>query len=334
MTENRVSEKVYVIGSGAIGGLVGGYLTKKFGKENISLVDINKEHIKAIRDKGLRIYDKGQKNHQLETIDVNIITPDKINKENLENVILATKSYDNDSSLKGLRSDVQMLVLQNGYDKRIETFYNAVRGVEFGFACQIKEPGVIYNAVKGKYILGNLEKVHQGVKSWGDLLNSSGIKAETTNEIEGYLWSKLLINSALNPVSAIKKYSFREIIENKDSRELFKKLYREGYPIVKRKVEELKQKLGNFIGPSAIVNSIFKNEVLSDFILGLVAKKFGEVESSMLQDIRKNKPTEIEFINGEIINLGKKYDINTPLNNWIYEEIKKLEPKSKERIKC
>ena len=137
----------------------------------------------------------------------------------------------------------------------------------------------------------------------------------------------MLINSALNPLSAIKGCSFKNLIETRESRELFKELYIEGYPIVKRKSKELKQKLGSFLGPPNIVNRIFKNQRLSDFVLKRVAGKFGEVESSMLQDIRRNRQVEIDYINGVVIKLGKDYGIETPKNNWIYKEVKKLEPK-------
>jgi 2-dehydropantoate 2-reductase len=116
-------------------------------------------------------------------------------------------------------------------------------------------------------------------------------------------------------------------MENRESRELFKELYKEGYPIVKIKSNESKQKLGNFLGPPNIVNWIFKNQRLSDFVLKGVAGKFGEVESSMLQDVRRNRQVEVDYINGVVIKLGKEYGIETPKNNWIYKEVKKLEPK-------
>ena len=322
-----MSKKIYVVGAGAIGGLVGARLTGKLGKGNVTLIDIDEEHVKAIRDKGLRIYDKGQDNPQLEVAEVDITTPDTINKETLDNVILATKAYSNNRAVEGLREEVSILVLQNGYDERLAKFHNAARGIEFGFACQVKEPGYIFNAVKGKYVLGSSDGIHRGVGIWAELLNEAGIKAETRSNIDCYLWSKLLVNSALNPVSAVKGFSFQTLIETCESRELFKALYKEGYPIVKRKSNELEQKLGSFLGPPCIVNRLFQNQRLSDFVLKKVAKKFGEVESSMLQDVRRNRQTEIDYINGAIIRLGKEYDIATPHNNWIYQEIKNLEPK-------
>jgi 2-dehydropantoate 2-reductase len=327
MPEKVINKKLYVIGAGAIGGLVGGYLTRKFGKENVILVDTDKEHVKAIRDRGLKIYDKGQKYPHQSTIDVSITTPNDIDVKMLDNVILATKSYSNSIALKGLRKEISMLILQNGYDEKVLEFPNAVRGVEFGFACKVDEPGHIFNAVKGKYVLGSSNGVSKDVEEWARILNSAGIKAETKVNIDGYLWSKLLINSALNPVSAVTKYSFKELIDTQESRELFKDLYKEGYPIVKKKTDELGQKLGSFIGPPNIVNLIFQFSKLSDFVLNKVSDKFGQVESSMLQDIRRARQTEVDHINGAIIRLGEKYGIETPKNKWIYQEIKKLEPK-------
>jgi len=317
--------KIYIIGAGAIGSLIGSFLTRKFGKGKIVLVDVDEEHIDAIKKNGLKVFDKGSKSPGLETVDVTIVSADQIDKSKLENVILATKSYSNDESLKDLRKDIPMLVLQNGYDERLEEFPNVIRGVEFGFACQIKEPGYVFNAVKGKYVMGRSAGMATHVADWAAIFNESGIKVDIKENIDGYLWSKLLINSALNPVSAVMKCSFKELIENDISRELFKELYVESYPIIKRKADELDQKLGSFIGPPNIADWVFKQPSISDFLLKRIAGKFGEVESSMLQDVRKNRPTEIDFINGVIIRLGKKYGIETPRNEWIHEEITNYE---------
>ncbi|MBW8016951.1 MAG: ketopantoate reductase family protein [Planctomycetes bacterium] len=318
-------DTIYIIGAGAIGSLVGSFLTRKFGKEKVVLVDVDEEHIDAAQKNGLKVFDKGTKSPRLETVDINITSAEKIDKAKLENVILATKSYSNDEALKGLKKDIPLLVLQNGYDERLNEFPNAVRGVEFGFACQIKEPGYVFNAVKGKYVMGTSAGLTTHVADWAAMFNESDIKADMKENIDGYMWSKLLINSALNPVSAIKKCSFKELIETDESRELFKALYVESYPVVKRKADELNQKLGSFIGPPDIANWIFKKPSVSDFLLKMIAGKFGEVESSMLQDVRKNRPTEIDFINGAIVRLGKEYGIETPKNEWICKEITNYE---------
>lgn len=321
-------KKIYVIGAGAIGSLIGGYLTQTYGKNNVCLVDIDREHVDAIRKNKLRINNQGKQ----QEIDVNILFPDEVNKKDLEHVILSTKAYSNQEVLSYLQDSMNILILQNGYDENLEKLPNAVRGIEFGFACQVKQPGLIYNAVEGRYVLGKLnQKIDSDVDFWQETFNQpgiwnetlslSGIPTETTSNIEAYLWSKLLINSALNPVSAITGYSLKAIVENKDSRKLFTDIYRESYAVVKKKTA----KLASFIGPPKLINRLFKYPSLSKFALSLVAKKFGDVESSMLQDVRKGRKTEIDYINGIIINLGKQFSIETPLNNQIYSLVKEIE---------
>jgi 2-dehydropantoate 2-reductase len=51
-------------------------------------------------------------------------------------------------------------------------------------------------------------------------------------------------------------------------------------------------------------------------------------ESSMIQDIRLKKKTEIDFLNGAIVNLGKKINTDTPYNSLVYNMLKVLEDKA------
>lgn len=320
-------EKIYIIGAGAIGSLVGSHLIGKFGKDNVILVDNDEEQVKAIRDNGLHFWDHSKNQNRFQKVEANIVTPDEIKKENLESVILSTKSYSNDESLNGLDPNVNMLVLQNGYDKRIEGFNNVVRGIEFGFACEVANPGLAINFVKGGYVLGSSgKKVHKGVRGWAELLDDAGIENKTTDSLNGYLWSKVLINSALNPLSAVRGSSFGELMNDKNSRKLFTQLYTEAYPLAKRHVEEFGEKLGSFEGSPALANFAFKIPIVSDMILiHKLAKKYKNVRSSMLQDIEKGRQTEIDFINGQIIGLGEKYGVKTPFNKEIYGAVKRLE---------
>jgi len=314
-------QRIHVIGAGAIGSLVGGRLAQAIGRENVLLVDTDEEQVRAIRDKGLTIEDCGRKNTRPETIAVDIATPDKIDKGSLDTLILATKAYSNEESLKGLRRDVRMLVLQNGFDERLDEFVNATRGVEFGYACQVKEPGYVYNALAGRYIVGRSGGIEAGTAEWAGMLNKAGIPTVATGAIESWLWSKLLINSALNPVSALEGYSFREVIAHRMSRRLFKQLYVEAYPVLSRKSAEHGQKLANIVGSPPIVNLILRTPMLSEVMLRLAAEKFGDVESSMLQDIRRGRQTEVHYINGAIVRLAALYGMSTPRHEWVCEQL-------------
>ncbi len=320
-----VDDNILIVGAGAIGGLVGAHLTESIGKNRVTLIDNDPAHVQTVKRRGLTIADRSSRNGHIRTVDVRIEFPDFLAKNEQNNIILATKTYSNAEVLPLLSRRAQLLVLQNGYDCRIERFPNAVKGVEFGFACQVRKPGRIYNAIRGRYVLGHPDGINDAVVNWVRLLNSANIRADTTDRIDGFLWSKLLINSALNPVSAISDSSLKHLIETRWSRELFKNLYTEGYPIVLAKCRQLRQKLGRFLGPPSLVNWIFTRPHLSDSVLKLVAARFGDVESSMLQDIRRKRPTEIDWINGAISRLGLQYRIPTPVNDWIIGQVANLE---------
>lgn len=304
--------KIYIIGTGAIGGLIGSYLVRRYGKDNISFIEKDEEQIEAIRKNKLRVLDEGNKLN-LEKIDVNIFHPNELKCE-LENILLCTKAYNNHEALSLIPDTARVLVLQNGYDERLNVLENLTRGIEFGFACKVQEPGFVYNAVRGKYALGKLYTDSDlDVKYWSNLLGNAGIRTKVSSNIEGFLWSKLLINSALNPVSAITGYSFSEIVDDSKSLMLFRELYMEGYPIVKERVNTL----GSFITSPRLINLAFKNQKLSNLILRKVASKYGAVESSMLQDVKRGRLTEIDYINGQIIKLGREFNLPTPLNSQI-----------------
>ena len=317
--------EICIIGAGAIGGLVGSRLTKKYGTGKVVLVDTDKRHVRAIEKNGLRVYDKSAKKPRLETIPVNITTDDKIDKSEFEKVILATKSYSNDRALEGLPSEANILVLQNGFDERTAAFANSVRGVEFGFGCKVTEPGFILNTTKGKYFLGNLSGSCDKADEWAGTLNDAEVNCRVKSNIDGYLWSKVLINSALNPVTALYGLTFKQLVQSKTARYLFKALYIEGYPVVKKKCG----KLGSVIAPPGLTSWLLGRKVLSDVVLKAIGAKYGEIESSMLQDIRNNRQTEIDFINGQIIKLAENYNIKTPLNIRMYRQLKDMESKSR-----
>jgi len=319
-------DHIHIIGAGAIGGLIGAHLTKKLGKSRVTLVDNDPVHVDAIRERGLKILDEGVRPAWSETVDVEITNTGELRFSDATDIIVAVKAYSNGDVLPHLSKEANLLVLQNGWDERLNSFANAVRSVEFGFACKVDQPGLVFNAVKGRYLLGTCDGNSEKAEPWAELLSSAGIDSRTAENITGYVWSKVLVNSCLNPVSAIFDYSFGEVVGNERSRQLFRELYLEGYPVIKRHCRELGQKPGSLIGPPGLIYALSKSRVLSDCLLKAAAGKFGDVESSMLQDVRRDRPTEIDFINGQIIALGKRLGMDTPKNKWIYDEIKKMEP--------
>ena len=60
-------------------------------------------------------------------------------------------------------------------------------------------------------------------------------------------------------------------------------------------------------------------------LIPVAMKKHRNIEPSMLQDLKKNKPCEIDAINGVVCEFGRKYGVKTPINDRIVEIIKKIQ---------
>jgi 2-dehydropantoate 2-reductase len=119
------------------------------------------------------------------------------------------------------------------------------------------------------------------------------------------IWKKAIINSAINPLTAIAKCKNGYLLENPYLERLLEKICEEGIEVAKT------------IG-------LDMNERLVEKAKS-IARATAENYSSMLQSIMRKKKTEIDSINGKIVEIGKKYGIPTPINEALVALIKGME---------
>lgn len=138
------------------------------------------------------------------------------------------------------------------------------------------------------------------------LLNAAGIMTETSRTIKSELWSKTLYNCALNPLGAVMGVPYGELdappswhIIGKIIQEAFAVVAAEGVTLPWQSAEEYLSYLRTVQLPATALH-----------------------HSSMLQDISRGRPTEIGFINGAVIERGKKHGIPTPYNCCIADLIR------------
>jgi 2-dehydropantoate 2-reductase len=124
--------------------------------------------------------------------------------------------------------------------------------------------------------------------------------------VEGTIWSKLLINAAINPLTAILHLKNGELLNYVETREIMQSTAEEGARIAKAKKLTLK-----WVDPFAQVER--------------VCQATAENYSSMLQDILNHKRTEIDFINGAIVREGESVGIPTPINSTLTRLVKAVE---------
>jgi 2-dehydropantoate 2-reductase len=306
--------KVAIIGTGPSGGILGAFLVQK--GVDVTLVDIWKAHIEAIRNHGLQIMGVSSQtvrfdNDHLKTS----ISELKDTAINLVFISVKTpylKQVVQDLE-KVISDDTLVVIHQNGAgneDILVETFGagRSFRNV-INYAGNILKPGIIdmtfFNPPN--FVGAVLPEKNDTARSIAELISSSEFKTEFHEKIQHAVWKKVILNAALAPVCAITGQTMREAMEFGDTNNLASGIIKEGIKVT--------EALGIHFGSD-----------FHDICMGYLSKG-GHHKPSMLIDIENKNPTEIEFLNGKIVELGAKFDIPVPLNDATTTYVKALESK-------
>jgi len=290
--------KIAVLGAGAIGLLFGGLLSKK---NDVTLVG-RKAHIQAITKNGLKITGKTNLN-------VHISAVDSISKidSSLDLLILTVKSYDTETAINEAKNIIEnntiVLSLQNGLDNiekicRIIDKKNVISGVTT-HGVFFSKSGLIKHTGTGETILGELNgKQTERIVNIVNCFNQSGIKTILSRDISKEIWYKAIINSSINPLTAIFECKNGYLLEN---------------PILEKLVEKI-CKESAMIANAEGVNISYESTL--EKTKEIIRNTSGNY-SSMLQSIRKGGKTEIDSINGKLVEIGKKNNVETLFNEFL-----------------
>ena len=302
--------KIVVVGSGAIGSLYGAFLSRLEDTEVI-LIGRN-PHVSAIQERGLKI--KGILGEHVFKMKA-MKFANEVDEADL--VIVTTKTYDTLTAAQSAKhlidGGASVLLIQNGLGTedlvakalkttkvlRATTCMGALRtspGVVTATGCGLTEIGSRYPE--------NYDLVEKLTK----MMREVGFDVRSSDNIEGVVWTKTLVNCGINPVGALTGLTNGEVYKNKALRGLIVKLVEEAVQVVEALGIEL------------------TTEDPVRYALG-TAKATGENTNSMLQDLQAGKRTEIDAITGEVIRLAKELGIETPSSEAVYALVKALESK-------
>ncbi|MDI9609812.1 MAG: 2-dehydropantoate 2-reductase [Archaeoglobaceae archaeon] len=217
--------------------------------------------------------------------------------------LFTVKAYDTDEAGKALSKVNPGIVctVQNGIgvEKILSKYTEKVlRGVT-SYGANLRDFGHVVYAGEGQIYLPNDELGKEAV----ELLKKSSLRIELVKDIEFRVWAKAVINSVINPLTAICRIRNGRIVENEEIWKLALKIAKEG--------ENLLRSFG------------FEFDAVSE--VKRVALATAKNRSSMLQDIERGKRTEIDYINGAIIENCSKLGLDCSANEFIYLLIKGIE---------
>lgn len=314
------------MGAGATGTIMGALIAQ--GGEDIVLVSADRDHVEALNKNGATI--SGGMDL---TVPVNAVLPNELDGT-FDLVIYSVKSTADDVALPQivphLHKDSVVLTTQNGVpEEKVASYVGEERtlgGSIVGWAAALDAPGVARLAGKPEemtYKIGELNgEVTPRIKAVQAILNHAG-KAVIAEDLAGMRWTKLLINVSMSGLSAALGCPFGFILDNEKAIETALTL----------KVETLKtaQALGItiesviFKTPDEFIATLRENPQNAKQALREMFDGQRNGKPSMLQDLEKGKPTEVESINGFLANKAQEAGVDAPVNDTILQIIRAIQ---------
>ena len=320
--------KYAIYGAGSLGTVLGAYLTKN--GVNIELVNRNKAHTEALKKNGATIKGTVEMN-----VPVKAITPDEMEGKYDVIFLLTKQLFNNDvvNFLKPFLSDNGVIVtLQNGIpEPGIAEIVgnNHTMGCTVEWGATLAEPGVSILTSEPdslSFHMGKMEGITDEQFNLVKNLLEKMCPVHTEDNLLGARWSKLLINATFSGLGTVVGGTFGSVSEDKEVRKIAIKCMKECIDVGRASGVTFAPVQGKDITKLFYYTNPIK-KAFGLFLMPIAMKKHRLLEPSMLQDLKKGKPCEIDAINGVVCEWGKKLNIPTPVNDRIVEVVKKEQSK-------
>ena len=329
-TTPQKKPKILVMGAGAVGSLVGGYLA--LGGNDVTLIG-RKKHVDAINSNGLCIKLGGVERSGIKENLKAVQDAGELN-DTFDIVIISVKSFDTPTVLEQLRNTITegttLLSLQNGISNEA-VIHNAYpkNTLLAGIICMtlnfVTSGHIDCADDKGGIAIGLYSGNSMDAVNAVTALRASGLEVDYHEKnADRIKWSKMLLNISSNVLNAITGLSYKEILTDKLYGTLAVNALKETLAVMKKEnIEPIRL-------PGYNVEALAKLCKAPNFIVRKVMVKMADSNkntvTSMQKDLTKLKnskekntghSTELSELNGKIVELGKKHHISTPANRQL-----------------
>ena len=302
-----------VIGLGPVGSILAAHLAKS--EVDVVVEDAMPNIRSKVRQDGIHISGITQLTTRIDKVADSI---PEVAKFGAEIVFIVTKACYLKDILPEIRQiytpRMKIVSFQNGLDN--ERFIAEQLGIDTAYRVVInyagnlvgpgnatmnwfQPPNYVGALCKGKYTTDDI------TRKIASIMTAAGLETEETSDIKRHVWEKTILNSALCSICAVTGQTMKEAMEFEHSRNLAIEIMEEGLRVAKADGYD------------------FGAEALAQFTSYL--EKGGAHKPSMLIDVEKKRPTEVDFMSGAIAHSGKIYRIPTPVNSTFTDLLKTLE---------
>jgi len=306
--------KIAIVGVGPIGGILAAHLarTGRF----IVLCDVQKPHLDAIKKRGLSITGFLEMTAKCERVAYSVSELSKFPE--LDTIILCTKASVLPrlipEIIKIARPGMRFISCQNGLDNEeflAESFgRNNVLRIVVNFAgSQMGDGHIAMSFFNPPNYIGALaDRGELLACQMAGMMSEAGLETQFTQNIKKYEWEKVILNAALSAMCALTRKPMKDMMDFRQTGMLAEELMREGIKVAQADGIQLDE-------------GFFEHGIQ-------YLKKAGYHRTSMHQDILRRLPTEIDWLNGRIVERGRTLGLETPYNFAITALIKGLEMES------
>ena len=293
--------KIAVVGAGAMGSVYAALLAE--GGNAVSVVDVDEEHVEAIRADGLRV--TGASGDLTVAIDANT-RPAEVGLVDL--VVIATKSIDVAAAARSaaplIDERTTVLTIQNGLGAAdvvagIVPPEQLMVGVAGGFGASVVAPGHAHHH--------GLELVRLGERSGpattrteriADVWRGAGFTVKTYDDVPRLQWEKLICNVCYSGPCAVLELTMRGLVENANAWEVGRRCAQEALDV------------GRACGVALEIDDC--DAYVREYGLAIA-----DARPSVLLDLLAGRPCEVEWINGAVPREGARVDVPAPTNELV-----------------
>lgn len=299
-----MSQHVAVLGAGAMGSLFGGLLAE--GGLEVTLIDPWKEHIECIDRDGLKMVGFGGDR----VIPIGATT-NAADVKSADIVFVQCKANFNAAAAQSVRhlfdadTNTVAISFQNGLgnEEELAEYFGEYR-VLGGLTAQganIEAPGIVRNHAELPSYIGEMSGgVSERVRQIASVLSAAGLPTEASENIRLDIWRKLMANIAISAVSGVTGLNIGQIFnqhlaDHASYAALEEAIHVANAAGVALKADEAHEILAKIAGPNGTPGN----------------------KSSLRVDIENERPSEIDYINGAVVRLGKKHNVPVPVNETL-----------------
>ncbi|HET6822135.1 MAG TPA: 2-dehydropantoate 2-reductase [Anaerolineales bacterium] len=295
--------EILIVGTGALASLFAARLAG--AGHSITMLGSWKAGLEALQKDGVRLLDSAGNEHRFPVQ----ATSDPRECRGIHHALILVKSWQTEQIAEQLSNCLAeqglAVTLQNGLGNR-ETLarYLGSNRVALGVTttgATLLGPGLVREGGEGVI---SMER-HPALGPVDEALRSANFDVDLVENAQSLVWGKLVINAAINPLTAILRVPNGRLLELPSAREMMQALAREVAQVTQ--AERI---------PLPFSDPVIAAED--------VARKTAANHSSMLQDVLRGAPTEIDAICGAVVKIGRNHSIESPINWTCWQLIKAL----------